>query len=404
MIQLISNHHKFKSNHFDIKRISNPNSLDQYEVNIIDLNDLNIWRYKGKVNTTINSINDLKSIGRMLKNSRKAYNIIIFPQDQLFKYYQTMQSDRTNDYNYKIRLKDMLSILTDSILSKMTPISFRLEFENTQTKINNQIISSSFYFNMIADDYIITKSVKSDKATTISYDDKLFWSTLNLTDEENIKSLLFELGLVDEKEKTPDWIEEVDFYDDEEQNKRIKESQKKIDELDETIYLSENRLKENLKYKSILYTNGDELVEVILEILAEIFDYSFDSFVDQKQEDFVAILEEITFIGEIKGVSSNVKSQNVSQLDVHYQGYLDDISDDSQEKTKALLLINHQRNKNIRDREPIHQKQIDLAERNGSLIVETHTLLDLFGKYKKEDISREEIVSMLTEETGLLEI
>lgn len=107
------------------------------------------------------------------------------------------------------------------------------------------------------------------------------------------------------------------------------------------------------------------------------------------------------FIGEIKGVNHNVKSENISQLDVHYQGYLENHNEEM-ENVHALLIMNHQKNKPIVDREPVHERQINLAKRNGSLIIETYILLKLFEKFKRNEMSQEECICILKQNTGIL--
>ena len=107
------------------------------------------------------------------------------------------------------------------------------------------------------------------------------------------------------------------------------------------------------------------------------------------------------FIGEIKGVNHNVKSENVSQLDVHYQSFLED-SGKSENHVFALLIMNHQKNKDLTKREPVHENQVKLAKRNGSLIIDTFVLLKLFEKYKSEEISREYCMQLLKNNTGIL--
>ena len=67
----------------------------------------------------------------------------------------------------------------------------------------------------------------------------------------------------------------------------------------------------------------------------------------------------------------------------------------------ALLIMNHQCRKPLYERKEVHENQIRLAKRNGSLIIETIELLKLYGNYKKEKITREECVKRLTSETGL---
>ena len=66
--------------------------------------------------------------------------------------------------------------------------------------------------------------------------------------------------------------------------------------------------------------------------------------------------------------------------------------------------MNHQKNKALDMREPVHEKQINLAKRNGSLIVETITLLKLFERYIAGNITREECLELLKTNIGLLEI
>ena len=161
-------------------------------------------------------------------------------------------------------------------------------------------------------------------------------------------------------------------------------------------------MRKNLKFKSILYSNGDELVEVVVEILQEILDVDMSSFKDVKKEDFLIKKDNMTFIGEIKGINSNVKNSNISQLENHYHNYVDELVEGTQEKVKQILIINPLRGTDVNNREPIHKTQIDLAIRNKCLIIETKVLLSLFERYKKGTYKTEDINLMFTEKIGLL--
>ena len=90
---------------------------------------------------------------------------------------------------------------------------------------------------------------------------------------------------------------------------QIKKEKEKIDKAN-TI------LERNLHYKSILYTNSDELVSVVFEIIEDLFDISLKEFKDEKKEDFNFKKDGITYIGEIKGVTSSVKNEHISQLKI----------------------------------------------------------------------------------------
>jgi hypothetical protein len=125
-------------------------------------------------------------------------------------------------------------------------------------------------------------------------------------------------------------------------------------------------------------------------------------FIDQKKEDFEIKKDDITYIGEIKGVTSNVKNENVSQLDVHVQSYIDRVNEAGQDvRVKGLLIINSQRDRNPNDRNAIGPDQIKLAERNNSLIISTVELLDLYERFERNEIISKEIVSAFSELSGL---
>ena len=193
------------------------------------------------------------------------------------------------------------------------------------------------------------------------------------------------------------------MFDDEKQLEIIQENEQLISHHQQQINKAKDVLNRNQRYKTILYTNGDELVEVVFEILKEMLGCDLSQFEDEKKEDFNIRMGDKVFIGEIKGVTPNVKKANVSQLDVHVQEYLDN-HEEEQEKITALLIINHQRNKPLHERENIPDEQIRLAERNGSLIVETITLLKLFEKYMSGEKDREECIDLLKDNVGLLQI
>ncbi len=112
--------------------------------------------------------------------------------------------------------------------------------------------------------------------------------------------------------------------------------------------------------------------------------------------------DDITFIGEIKGINSNVKNENVSQLEVHSQCYFDKLNEEGKtESVKALLIINPFRTKPISERDPVHETQIKLAERYGSLIITTEQILKIFEKFLFGDLKSEQIIERFKKEIGL---
>ncbi len=379
--------------------ICKPQSLDEFQINIIDLRDERLWRNDGKNPSSIENLNDLKSLRVMLINATKSINIIQFPQDCVFLYHTI-----GDDYIKSIRLKDMLNELRYHILSEIHPCVAEVEinYENTSTIISKNNINASFYFNNQYD--VLTYSVESQKATTLDFRgiSNLILTTLNLDTYEDVMSFLKEIKLLEEKEEEPEWMKTFNMFDDDKQLSIIEENNKIIEESNENIDNALNLINKNKEYKSILYTNGDELVKVVFKILEEMMQCDLSGFKDKKKEDFAFVIENKHFVGEIKGVNSNVRSEHVSQLDVHYQSYLEtnSLNDD----VCALLIMNHQRNKPLIDREPVHEIQINLAKRNRSLIIETITLLRLFEKYKNNEIETPECIDILFNRSGLLEL
>lgn len=333
----------------------------------------------------------------MIKRRSSSSVVIIFPQNEQMKY------GRTNAHEYlgRIELKNMLTEFQGIINYFLNNYNLKLMYENTLTKIGNENIESAFYFDTVNN--IVTRSCKSNKATTIKIGQNIIISTLYLDSQEKILDFSNFIGLISKVAEKPEWVKEIIFLDDEEQIDLIVENEEKIKELDSLIKVSQNKLDQNDMYKSVLYENGNELVKVVFDMIENMIGCSLTEFMDENHEDFLIKLENVTFIGEIKGVTTNVRSEYISQLDVHYQSYLDNLKDQGvTENVKALLIINHQRNNNITNRSSVHKDQIKLAERNNSLIIDTRELLKMFEQYKLERISSEEIIEKFQTEKGLL--
>ncbi|NRT79454.1 hypothetical protein [Clostridium beijerinckii] len=403
MIQLITDNYKSKinNNNVIISNIASPKSLDEFEVNIVDLNWSGIWECKANSITEINIIQDFINLNIMMKNSKKTKVVIVLPQNKRFLYKYNVISKR---YDNSIELKNMLLELNNSILYKLLGFStYDLMYENTATDIVGKDICSSFYFDC-DENNIITKSKRSSKTTSILHDGILI-TTLELIEYEDIINLLRKAKFIQDKTEIPQWVLNLDMFDDIEQKDVINFNKKTISDCEEKIDIAQKNIDNNNKYKSILYTNGEVLVNIVFEMLQQLLNYDLSEFEDEKKEDFLIKKEDITFIGEIKGVTSNVKSEHVSQLDVHLQNYYDAIAEENiQEKVKSLLIMNHQRSYDLKDRQPVHENQIKLAERNGSLIIETYTLLKLFEMLKRSEITSDECTDLFKDRIGLLEL
>lgn len=380
---------------------NNAKSFDEFDINIISLQNEKIWRNNYKSTSSVNCSNDLSTLNTQIYNSENSKIIILLPQNYYFRYDKIYKQQA---YNYSVQLKDSIfewskNVLNDSLFNGIYS-GASIVYDNSTTIINSASIDSAFSFSYGEP---LTKST-GNQITSVSINERIYLTGLNFKSEGfELDSFLKEIGLVENKIEIPDWLVEYKFFNDNELLDSLKNEEERLRNVSKIIENIKNQLNENMSYKVALISSGDELVSIVFDILQEILSCDLSDFEDKKNEDFLIQKTDVTFIGEIKGITSNVKSEHVSQLDVHYQGYLDKLQEtNSEENVKALLIINPFRNKPIDVRDEIHINQINLAERNGSLIITANVLLNLFEKYKHNEINSDSIVNLLKEKTGLL--
>ena len=202
----------------------------------------------------------------------------------------------------------------------------------------------------------------------------------------------------------PKWFEKIEMFDDKEKKLIIEQNEQKIESLKNEIITAENKLKENNNYKSILYTQEKPLEKTVRNILQELINYDLSDFKDEKREDFLIELEHVTFIGEIKGVNSNLKNSHLAQLNLHYAHRRDILKEKNiEENLKPIMVINRFKEYPPEKRKPIDQEQINLAINNyhGTLIITVESLLKLCEKFKNEEITTKEIINRFKNEKGL---
>lgn len=387
----------FEGRDMVINTFHDAQSLDEFDINIINLNSEAVWRNVKDNKVTVNIEQDLISLSSMMQNSSRTQIIIILPQNMNFNYYYY-----SGRYNNACELKNMLEPMITKILPSLHyPLSsLTMYYENTKTKIDSKEIEASFHFYNY--ETTLLTSVKSNKATVIEWYGMIL-TTLNLKAYDDVMAFLSAINLLSKKEAIPEWAKTIKMFDDNVQSSIIEANLLTIQEAEENIEKAQGVLDKNNEYKSILYTQGDELVEVVFEIIEQMFGCDLSNFEDKYDEDFLFQAGGFTFIGEIKGVTPNVKNNNISQIDRHCQNYVED-HEEEDGRIKGLLIINHQRNKPLQEREPVHERQISLAERYEVLIIETPVLLKLFEKYRSGELSREKWLETVKGATGLLRL
>lgn len=401
MIQILTNSTNMgTSKEIEVSRFSEPKAFDDFDINIIDLSFSELWRNQSYrlENTNLVLLNDLKVYNSIISNSKKSVIIVVFPQNINYQY----NLDVKNRYTEKTEIKNILEKVKKLIRENIYDKNFELIFEITKTLINKKCLKADFYFseNDLNGDVVIKST--SDKVTTIMPKNNLYFTTLNiLENEENLYEFLNKLKIKTKNEtQLPDWIDEVNILNDEETKNEIKVIESTINE--NLIRKEEKKkiLEKNLQIKSILYETDKNLQNQVSNMLCEIFNYSDSDFVDEMEEDFRIKLEDITFLIETKGLTKNLAGTDVSKLFNHVEVYLE--TADESENVKGLLIVATERLKKIEERNPIPDRQILIAKRNGLLIISTEVFLKIYEDFINKKISQEEIKKSFIEKSGNL--
>ena len=396
-----------------LSSLDSPKSLDEFDTTIIDLSSEELWRYGGINLDSINMIKDIINLNTILKHSKKSKILIVIPQDLSVKYnygYHSSSTKSGKHHKYTVMLKNVLKWAEANIINVLIPdnmkkIVYMLLFEETTTNINGLSYNASFHFITNTNDSVLTKSKSSEKNTSLKMDDRLILTTNNvLQSEEHLLGFLSKCNWITNTFTYPEWLIDYPILDDTELSTLISEQEHYIDQAQLIISTSNDKIKDNLEIKSILFVNGDTLVTVVFKLLETLLDIDLTEFEDVKKEDFIIrINDDLEFIGEIKGVTSNIKSEHVSQLDVHYQKHLDYLTSENKSiRVKALLIMNPLRNTPVENREPVNDEQIRLATRNGALIIETVNLLYLYEKFVSGEVNSSACRILFQTKVGVL--
>ena len=147
MIQLITENNNLKeqaknNSEFKVNCLKNIESMDEYDINIIDLNSENLWYNKEVNQESINEINDLKHLKNTIENSLSSKMLIILPQNLNYFWYKY-----NNKYLNEEQLKNEVKLIKKIINENIYCFPFDLYYEKSITQIGDKRISSDFCFN-----------------------------------------------------------------------------------------------------------------------------------------------------------------------------------------------------------------------------------------------------------------
>lgn len=400
---------------FEVNQVSQLQQLyspADFDINIYDLRDSELWKNSGKEPNKVNITPDLKRIYNMVNEAESSEHIFLLPRDLNFKYRYEFQGNNKT-YRSRIRLKDIIGLFNE-ILNDLIPVKIDVKYERTSYKFNEDEVQADFIFikktsNKITfdeadyDDILFTK--KSRKMVGIKKEN-ISVLTLDIKNNLQLEKIFKHLSIIPSYEANkPEWFNTISKFDDEDLINSLSDNKLKIDELESNRDRLLNKLDENNRFKSILYLNGEVLVEIVIDILKKLFEENFDDFVDIKNEDYLFKYSRSYFIFEIKGVATNVKITHLTQLEHHSMHFLERSEHEQHDiDLNKILIINHQKDKNPSDREPVNNNVIkDARNKYGILILETTLLLDLLEKKKRNEVNLIQIIDLF-KSTGLAEI
>lgn len=233
---------------------------------------------------------------------------------------------------------------------------------------------------------------------TVMHDCKIEFTGRNNSVVKQRQVLLMNLIRVQNIEEFPDWVDELKILDEIKIEEKVAEIELKVQELEnkKEKYLEE--LGKNRKYKELLFTSGEALVEIVKEVLMEMMEISIQD-IDVKKEDLSFELKNKKVLVEVKGINTAIKRENVSQIQRHIEDDAreNNVEDDEiPEKYKGLLIINPYIKLSIQERK---QKEFYSKTVIGDLnhydicAIDTITLLGMFNKYRAgEKIDLKEII------------
>jgi len=378
-IQIISYSTIFKINdpHISctISTFERPKSFDEFDLNIIDLNSPNLWSFSPEYQKCTEAVYHLKTLKEIMRNSKRGIFIIIMPTNI------KVSVDYSGCYtNQTVAIKDILKQVNQE-LSTLVLSNIKLRYEISTTTIDEQNFYSDFIFDNVDGETI--KWSNGGKSTIVKHNERLYSTTLFIKNATNDLEILVSFIVSRfQKSDVPDWFNGFEYFDD----AMLKNKRNKLLDIYRQIEDIDRQIDENNKFKSILYSTGDELVGVVKEILVDIFKPTDSHFTDVKKEDFRFEFEDVNFMVEIKGINTNVKNSNIAQCKKHVTDFL--IAEDtmSPNNVKGLLIINPRRDIEPRKREPIHADQISYAKSEGILIITTLELLKLYQAYTKDEV------------------
>lgn len=228
----------------------------------------------------------------------------------------------------------------------------------------------------------------------IMHDFRIKYSVSNQPDASRMPNMIKFILQTNEEESNEivDWLDKVNILDDKTLNSKLLQNKEQIDGLLNEQSLLKEKQNQNDFYKSILYSSGDKLVEVVEKILEEMLEISIDD-KDLKKQDLYFKLNDKNILVEIKGVNHPFQRDNISQVKRHIKDYADEheiYGADVEKLCKGVLIINPYSLHDLKDKisKEFYSKEV-IADAKYEKIctLDTLTLLNYYSRWKNNSKS-----------------
>lgn len=232
--------------------------------------------------------------------------------------------------------------------------------------------------------------IQKKNNTIIMHDPHIEFYGQGQLDTSRMPNMIKYILQIDEEESNEivDWLNNINILDDEALKLKLEQNNENLDKLLKEQNLLKEKKQQNDFYKSILYTSGEKLVEVVEEILKEMLKISIDD-KDLKKQDLYFKLNDKNILVEVKGVNHPFQRDNISQVKRHIKDYADEheiYGADVEKLCKGVLIINPYSLHDLEDKisKDFYSKEVIAdAEYEKICTLDTLTLLNYYSKWKQ---------------------
>lgn len=396
-----------ETNDLTIREFSKAGAFDAFDLTIIDLQDNHLWKSDFSNDKLMYDHADISSIRQMMLQSNSAKCIVTLPQNYRYSYcYGYNLGTHAEEYKHNKPLKDFIKDFADSPIGELFPLPLRICFGKSKTILSNKEFHSDFSFSTpftASSKPLLVSNASTVTAVLIS--ETFAATTLQINNNDELSTVVD--GIFPAKvqpARTPDWLDEVEYHDEEAQRVRIKEINEKMALLNEERKGIEEVLSDYQNIKSVLCTKDFDLENKARHLLAKIAEVDED-FQDNKEEDFRFSYDDTLFLIEIKGSNGGLKRQHVSKTYDHVQIKADAMEDEGcSGKLKGVLIFASQIEIRPGERDPFPATQIAIARKNDIAVLSTETLLRCYEAYIEKRLTSASFKETLRQTCGLIGI